>query len=244
MTTYLVTGVNRGIGFGFLKVIASNPDNLLIGTVRSPKIAKEIEMLGYKNIKLLILDAKMSDEEFKLAFKDLEALTPNGIDVIIHNIGIVVSPEYGFTTVEKIPQVEYDNVFDVNVSGAAKFYRTIYPKLETNGKPVKLVFMSSTAGCITDMVAATGPYGMSKAALNNMVKQISVQRKDKGDIVIPIHPGVVDTDGLAPFKEVEIVKKSMISPEESVRTMLSTIEKLTLEDTGKFFNYDGTSLLY
>lgn len=28
MATYLVTGVNRGIGFAFLKAIAANPENL------------------------------------------------------------------------------------------------------------------------------------------------------------------------------------------------------------------------
>lgn len=244
MATYLVTGINRGIGLGFLKAIAANPGNLLIGTVRNAEKAKEVEALGYKNVKLIILDITLNEGQFKEAFKNLESLTPNGIDVIVHNIGVAASPQYVFSTLEEVPEEEYDQVYDVNVRGSARFYRTIFPRLETNGKPVKFIFVSSTAGCCTEMEFATGAYGASKAALNNLVKQISIQRKSKGDIVVPINPGLVDTDLTAHIRYLEVVQKIIITPEESVRQMLQVIDKLTLEDTGDFLNYDGARLQY
>lgn len=244
MATYLVTGVNRGIGFGFLKAIAANPNNFLIGTVRNAEAAKEIEKLGYENVKLLYLDITLNDAAFKETFKDLEALTPNGIDVIIHNIGVGVSPQYAFSTLESLPGDEYDQVYKVNVSGPGRLYRTIYPRLETNGKPVKLVFLSSSVGCIEGMQMSTGTYGASKAALNHLVKQISIQRQANKDIVIPINPGLVDTDMTSTIRHLDFAKKVMITKEDSVRQMLQVIDNLTFEDTGKFFNYDGTVLPY
>lgn len=215
-----------------------------IGTVRTAEKAKEIEALGYKNVKLLILDITLNDAQFKQAFKDLEALTPNGIDVIVHNIGVTVSHKYVFSTLEEYPEEEYDQVYDVNVRGSARFYRAICPRLETNGKPVKILFISSLAARISQMDFATGPYGASKAALNNLIKQMAIQRAAKNDIVIPIHPGLVDTDMAAPIRHLEVLQPMLITPDESIRQMLAVIDKLTLQDTGKFFSYDGSVLEY
>lgn len=244
MTTYLITGINRGIGLAFLETIAANPENLLIGTVRTPEIAKEIEDLGYKNVKVIVVEMTMNDDQFKEAFEDLETLTPDGIDVVIHNTGAGASPGRLLLRMEEQPDDEFDYVYDVNVKGSARFYRTIYPRLEKNGKPLKLIFLSSMAGSITEMLAPCGPYGISKAALNHMVKQIAMQRKDKGDIVIPLHPGHVDTRMSDEVRHYEIVKKVMISTEQSVKQMLEVIEKLTPEDNGKFFTYTGSEMQY
>lgn len=136
MTTYLVTGINRGIGLAFLKAIAANPENLFIGTVRTPEIAEEIEALGYENVKVIVFEMTMNDAQFHEAFKDLEALTPNGIDVIIHNAGAGATPGRLLLRLESLPDDEFDHVYEVNVKGSARLYRPIYPILERNGKPV------------------------------------------------------------------------------------------------------------
>lgn len=242
MTTYLVTGVNRGIGLALLKLIASNPENLLIGTVRDASKADEIEKLGFKNVKLLSLDMSLSYEEFEKSFKDLESLTPNGIDIIIHNAGVTSDVDTIFLPMAQFPVPEFEKVFNVNVLGSFKFYKAISKRLETNNKPFKLLFVSSIAAFITNMEFATNAYGASKAALNHLAKQIASNRKESGDVIIPIHPGVVDTDMTADFKDVELIRKSMITSEQSASQMLDVAHKVTIEDTGKFFSYDGSLL--
>lgn len=243
MTTYLITGVNKGIGLALLKAAASNSDNLVIGTVRNQEKAKQIEDLGFDNVKVLIIDMTLTDGEFQEAFKDLEKLTPNGIQTIIHNAGVTLDHIFN-RPIEDFLNEDFESMFRVNVMGAAKFYKAICPRLEKNSGPAKLIFISSIGGMISELPACTGPYGASKAALNSIVKQISIQRKPKNDIVVPVHPGAVDTEMTDEIKQDALKRANIISTDKSATLILKLASKLTLDDTGKFFSHDGTVLTY
>jgi len=52
--------------------------------------------------------------------------------------------------------------------------------------------------------------------------------------VVALHPGWVQTDMGGP--------NALISIEESVNGMATVISKKSLDDTGKFFNFDGKEI--
>ena len=76
-------------------------------------------------------------------------------------------------------------------------------------------------------------YRASKAALNMHWKSLSCDLRGSGVICTVLHPGWVRTDmGGA---------SAPVAPPESVTGMIAVIGRLKPEDSGRFFNYDGTS---
>jgi hypothetical protein len=64
--------------------------------------------------------------------------------------------------------------------------------------------------------------------------------RQKG-IVISLHPGTTDTALSAPFQK-NVAKDKLFSTEYSVQQMLAVIDSLTIEDSGKFYAYDGSDI--
>ena len=70
--------------------------------------------------------------------------------------------------------------------------------------------------------------------------------------MVPVHPGLVGTDLL--FNATEPFLKSnphfkdflgpenYLTPDQSAKGLVALIEKLKKEDSGKFWNYDGTEV--
>jgi NAD(P)-dependent dehydrogenase (short-subunit alcohol dehydrogenase family) len=75
-------------------------------------------------------------------------------------------------------------------------------------------------------------YRMSKAALNAVGKSLSVDLKPYEKSVALIHPGWVQTRMGGP--------NGLIDAQQSAKGVYNVIEQLTLEQTGQFFNYDGS----
>jgi NAD(P)-dependent dehydrogenase (short-subunit alcohol dehydrogenase family) len=75
-------------------------------------------------------------------------------------------------------------------------------------------------------------YRSSKAALNAVMKSLAVDLRDKGISVAVLHPGWVRTDMGGSGGKIEAF--------ESVAGMRQVIEAMTVENTGRFMNYDGT----
>ena len=75
-------------------------------------------------------------------------------------------------------------------------------------------------------------YAVSKAALNMMNRAFANDVKPLGITSVVVNPGWVQTDmGGA---------KAALSPQESISSMIkSVVNKVGLEQSGEFFNYDG-----
>lgn len=236
MKTFLVTGINSGVGSGLLKVLASNPNNLIIGTVRNANKIKEVESLGYPNLKPLAIEMTDNLATFQKAFELIPKLAPQGIDVIIQNAGIGGDNAISRTLDHDLE--DYEKLFQVNTMGSIKVYKTIAPYLHNQTKPFKLIFISSVVSSVSALPIYTNSYGMSKAALNYFAKQVAVEEAINGNVVATMHPGVVEsnmTAGRGMFT---------ISPVESAQGILKVIEGLETKDSGKLWTYDGRVINY
>lgn len=233
MSTYFIVGASRGIGLEFVKQLGANPANTVIVTVREEAKLNTIKGFGYSNIKAIYIDMNASLPGFEAAFQPVSSMAPNGIDVVIHNAAVM-----GIESFKPIPEQDIDiyaDLYNINVIGVVKTYRNLVNILENQKKPFKYVIISSRGGSIGGMKNLTSAYGMSKAAVNHFARQLSIKYKENGNIVVPMHPGLVATDltfGAPPTV-------TLMKPEESVKGMLGVIDKLTLEDSGKFWTYEG-----
>jgi len=98
-----------------------------------------------------------------------------------------------------------------------------------------MVAISSRRGSIADNDSGGAYiYRSSKAALNAVMKSLSVDLKARGIAVVAFHPGWVATDmGGA---------GAALDAPESVTAMVKAIAALGPEDGGRFINYDGTEV--
>ncbi|PRP88862.1 hypothetical protein PROFUN_00330 [Planoprotostelium fungivorum] len=109
--------------------------------------------------------------------------------------------------------------------------------------------VSSLAGSNTSATQMAGilngTYSLSKAALNYLVRRISVEHAEDDLIAFTVHPGLVETDMAVEFladPKFEAWKSAAIKPDDSAEALLAIADKATKETSGKFLNYDGTEL--
>ena len=100
----------------------------------------------------------------------------------------------------------------------------------------RLALMTSRMGSIDDN-SSGGSYGyrMSKVALNIAGKSLAVDLKPDGIAVAILHPGLVRT------RMIQFNPRG-VSPEESVRGLLTRIDGLTLDNSGTFWHANGDVL--
>jgi NAD(P)-dependent dehydrogenase (short-subunit alcohol dehydrogenase family) len=216
LSTVLVIGASRGIGFEFVRQYREQWDRV-IATARDDASLQRLEALGAQPIKLDVADpASVSGIAWRL---DGEK-----VDVALYVAGV-----YSTADAKQPPtQQEFDQVMHTNVLGAMQVIPQVAPLVE--GANGRFVFLTSEMGHIEGTGASDAwTYRVSKAALNMAVA--SARHDYPKATLVAISPGWVRTDmGGA---------DAPLSVEQSVNAMRRTIEGLTPKHTGAFLNYDG-----
>lgn len=248
MTTYFISGANRGIGLQLTKQFSADKENLVIATTRSLKNSKKLKELNRDNVQVIELDISAPLETIKEQLLVLNKIAPNGVDVVIQNAGILPEKNGDFSSIN-IDQ--FQKAFDVNTLGPIKTYQAIFPYWSKSGPATKIaVYVSSAVGLINNYIGFSGyGYGISKAGLNYFVKDTaffhskSENEALRSSISVAIHPGLVSTD----MGNKLIAKNpaaSSITPEQSGEYIAKLVAGLTAKDNGTFKNYDGTTVLW
>lgn len=242
MTSYLITGANRGIGFALVKELSENAQNTVVGTTRKFANATELVDLKRDNIEIIELDVGENLEGIKKAFAKSKVLE-SGVDVVIHNSGVFRG---GQNTVIDSKIEDYQHMFDINTLGAVKVFQAVYPYWSIELKAEKkFVFISSVVGSNTVRFFNTYGYGMSKAALNYFVTEAAADSKNseveaiKNSTILSIHPGVVSTDMGTPLIESAGLDDIAITPVESAASIIKVVSTSRADKSGAFLSYDG-----
>ncbi len=223
--TVIVTGSNRGIGLGWVKHYLNAGDSV-IATCRTPEEATDLIALKeeYGN-KLLIVQLELANEEDFKRLGDALADRNVCIDIAINNAGSGSGKPFGEWDSES-----FAITFEVHTIGSALFAQMVTPLLNDGAK---MVLTSSGVGSITraNRQNEMDAYAIAKAGVNMLARRLSVRLADRNIMVVAVTPGSVLT-GMNP--------NGTISVEESVGLMSRTLDKLTIEDSGGFFQNNGT----
>ena len=109
----------------------------------------------------------------------------------------------------------------------------------------KIVFLSARVGSISENeLGGWYAYRMSKAALNMMIKNLSIElrRKYKNIIVCGMHPGTVDSKLSKPYSG--FVKHEIFTPSQSAAMLKKVIDELSLKHSGKIYDYAFQEITY
>jgi NAD(P)-dependent dehydrogenase (short-subunit alcohol dehydrogenase family) len=226
--TILITGSSRGIGLEITRRYAERGWRV-IATCRKPENASDLQEIAAENSNVTIDQLDVTDIEMIDALAKKYAGT--AIDVLLNNAGISggsenqVFGEFNYDV--------YDKVMAVNVLGPLRMAEAFIEQVAASEQK-KIINISSGQGSITNTFGGQYFYRASKAALNMVMRTLSVEVKKRGITVGLLSPGFVRTDftkGLDfPF---------MITPEESAAALVKLIDNYTIEDTGTFVRHTG-----
>lgn len=230
-----VIGASGGIGKALVNALASD------GTRRVYAFSRSKLSNVASNIVTHIIDIE-HEESIRQAVASLPQHVT--LDTILIATGLLHKDE--MMPEKSIAELSYDNfakLFSVNAIGPALIAKYFLPRLDTDRRTV-LAAISARVGSISDnQLGGWYSYRASKAALNMIIKNLSIEygRRHKQSIIVGVHPGTVNTNLSKPFQR-NIPHKQVFTPEQSAHYVLQVIEKLTPEDSGKCFAWDGNEV--
>ena len=231
-TTILITGANRGIGLAMAQDAAQRGWRV-IGTARDPNSATELSAINGPAGKVRVEQLETSSDDSATALA--KSLKDVPVDIVINNAGIFL---HECDTIENFDQDAFLDCFKTNTLGPMLVTRALFPNLKASKRKL-LVQITSNLGSIND--ASKGQMGFlgyrtSKAALNMANTTIAHELRQTGIACIAIHPGWVQTDMGGPGGQ--------LKPDQSASSILDTIDKLTIKDSGRFMDYAGKALVW
>ena len=202
----LVTGANKGIGYGIAKHLVLSGWKVIIGARDEQRATKAInelksagvEVLGWENIELRDLD------NIELAAKSISKKYPQ-LSLLVNNAGIPgdMSVDSEHTEISVIRET-----LDVNFIGTFALTKALIPLLAKNGGRIVNITVPSEISPYWHPLA----YVASKAAQNAMmgVMAIEFQQSNTPLEVFSVHPGPTTTDlngnmALPGFHDIETV---------------------------------------
>ena len=177
MSTFLITGSNRGIGLELCKQIIARGDEV-IATCR--KSSSELKNLGVR----IEEDVDISSEDSITNLK--QKLSGVELDCLIHNAGI-----YEFNSIEDLDSQSILRQFVVNALSPLSMTKSLKSHLKRSSK---IAFITSRMGSIGDNSSGSSyGYRMSKVALSMAAKSLSRDLLKEEIYVAILHPGLVST---------------------------------------------------
>ena len=210
--TVLIVGGNRGIGLGFAMHYINLEWDVHVTKRKSSK-STELDALT-KKIKIYLLDVQNINELNVLTSKIKD--TP--IDLLIHNAGTSSTG------------MKEEQIININSEAPIKLTSALLPNI-LKSKTRKVAILTSQMGARNGGSTPTGLYGKSKCYLNDNFRTMEPEWRSKGVISVLFHPGWVATDMGG--------ENAPVSVEDSVKGMKSVIDKLTIQDSGKFYTWKG-----
>jgi len=237
--TVLITGSNQGIGLEFAKEYAAKGWNV-IATHRRDLVPEELARLQqmYPNkVRVEHLDVTDATQIKTLASK----LRGQPIDVLVNNAALTrlapLTDRQG-NAGQLFGTLDYDQLdlfIHTNVAGPLRVTEALIDNVRAS-KQKKVIAISSAAALLSMPPRAADHYWyrISKTALNSAMRLLAAQFKKDGVIVGIFHPGGVQVESLGDLR-----LPGFVPPSEAVGKMITTIDGLTLKDSGRFMQSDG-----
>jgi NAD(P)-dependent dehydrogenase (short-subunit alcohol dehydrogenase family) len=227
----LVTGANRGLGLEFVRQLLARGDRI-VATCRQPGKATALNALaGDHPGRLHVLPLDVADPRaIAELVRELALLDDDGarIDLLVNGAGVLHSGE-------RFGSVGADNLLDsfrTNAMGPFLLAQALAPRLRDGAR---IANITSQLGSIANTTRfGTPSYDISKAAQNMATALLAAALRERGIVVIALHPGWVQTDmGGA---------GATVTPEQSVSGLLRVIGALKPSDSGHFLDWQGEAL--
>jgi NAD(P)-dependent dehydrogenase (short-subunit alcohol dehydrogenase family) len=227
--TILVTGANRGIGYGLAREFV-HAGHTVFATYRSEGSQQALEALSADSggrLEILQLDV-CDDDSTSSAAEHVSGLTDH-VDILVNNAGVF--PGESGTILPDIDLQKMRDAFEANTIGPVRVTRAFLLLLKQSEQPV-VAHISSGAGSLSGALDKPHyAYGTSKAALNRVTRGMTQDPALENFIVTAFTPGWVKTDMGGQNAELKL--------EDSVKPLSQAILNLKPEHHGDFLDRNG-----
>lgn len=238
MKTWLITGANRGIGLEYVRQLAGREQVRVIATTRDPAGSAALQELaarhpGCVDVKALDVADPASIDHL---VDDLEGET---LDVLVNNAGLFGgswASDAGRQSLEAMDYALWEDILRVNTIAPFRLTVALRANLLRAAHPLVVMMGSDLGSIAANAIGQSYAYRSSKAALNMVMKGLSVELGAQGIIVVSMAPGWTQTDlgGSAATWPVE----------SSVENQLKVIAGLGSKDNGRFVNLLGEDVAW
>ncbi|XP_075939263.1 C-signal [Anarhichas minor] len=256
----LIQGASRGLGLQFCKhILKHRTTAVVIATCRNPEHATELRDLTERHPgnRLTVLRLDVNREEDVRGAADRVKESFGRLDLIVNSSAVLHPSGKGETSLRDVTAQGVISTLTTNTVGPLVMAKYFAPLLQKGGggfgqQPAEKAKQHS--GIIVNITAKVGSIGdnglggwysyrMSKAALNMATRNLSIElgRSRPKVVCVSLHPGTVDTDLSRPYHR-NVPKDKLFAAELSVSHLMSIVDSLSMERTGRAFNWDGTEL--
>ena len=224
METVLITGANRGIGLELAKRYAARGDRVL-ACCRSSADTADLRALSNGSVTIHEVEIAEGPSVAALAAE----VGGQPLDILLNNAGTPGPAPQKQSALD----MDYDGwmeTFAVNTMAPLRMLQAFHGNLKEGTNP-RAVTVTSQMGALGLNLPTMYAYCSSKAAVNKVMRSISVELAKDGIAVGLIHPGWVRT-GMGG-------ENAELGVEESAEGIMSVVDGLTMENTGSFQKWNG-----
>lgn len=226
MTSYLITGANRGIGLELSRQAAARGAHVL-AACRDPAKAGDLHAVARASDgRIEVVALEVTSQASIAALKQQIGARP--LDVLINNAGIMGADP------QSPANMDYEifaQVLAVNTIAPLRVTNAFLANLEA--AKGKAVVISSLMGSFTFPETDKIAYCVSKTAVNRVFHALARDVRPRGIAVAILSPGWVRTDmGGA---------SAPLSVEQSAAGLLDQIAGWTMAQSGTFSNFAGVA---
>lgn len=186
----LITGGTRGIGLAIARLYGQAGARLVISSENQEDCQRVAAELSEEGFDACAFAADLADRQQVLAL----ARHAGAVDVLVCNAG--VAPHFG--PLHSIDEPQWRTTLGVNLESALWLSAALLPGMAERGGG-SVVLMASIAGVRGNK--ALGAYGLTKAALAQLARNLAVEWGPAGIRVNAISPGVIETAFARPMTD-------------------------------------------
>ena len=235
MPVLIITGANRGLGLEFVRQYAADGWHVVTINRRSSEALDELAAI----YPIDVIEADLTDDESLQ--QATGAIRHDAVDLLINNAGTMgdgsfADSGFDYQAFGTFKRDEWLRVFDINVCTPMAVTELLADRLAAAENPVVVTVSSMLGSNELNTMGNSYAYRASKAAVNSIMKSMSINLASRGVTCIALHPGWVRTDMGGPAADLDVV--------ESITGSRQTIATLTPADSGRFLAWNGAAMPY
>jgi len=200
----IVTGAAQGIGLACARLLNREGARVVLADINAEKVVRAAKELDPKGTQVIGLACDVSSREQVDATVARTVADFGTVDIFVNNAAATVKADP-----LDVSEEDFDRVIGVNLKGTLFGCQAAGRIMVAKGSGA-IVNMSSIQAELA--IAFRVPYGISKAAINQLTKIFALSLAPKGVRVNAVGPGTIVTD---------LTRGSVLSNPESYRMILS-----------------------
>lgn len=200
----LITGASRGIGRAIAERLAKMGFDIVVNYARNEEAAQEtVKALSNLGVRALPIQANVGDPK---AIEKMIAEVGRAfgrIDLLVHNAALGA-----FKPLHQLKPNQWEMSLDINAKAFLLLTQKVLPFMEKQGGGQMIAISSLGAH---RFLPSYGAIGISKAALENMIRYLGVELAPKNIRVNGVSGGLVETEALKAYPQYEKMKADVVA---------------------------------